>query len=86
VLPDDGNPFAPGAPSEATRHLVDEAVKRLVDGAHDRVFALLSANRDRLDSLAHALLDSETLDQDAVYAAAGIDLPRSPLDVSPAPA
>ena len=32
----------------------------------------LRGSRDRLDQLAHALLDRETLDEDEAYAAAGI--------------
>ena len=34
---------------------------------------LLEANRARLDALAGALLEHETLDEDDAYAAAGID-------------
>ena len=34
--------------------------------------ALLAENRDKLDSLAHALLEHETLDQPDAYAAAGL--------------
>ena len=33
-------------------------------------------NRDKLESLAQALLEQETLDQDDAYAAAGIESPR----------
>jgi cell division protease FtsH len=39
--------------------------------------ALLEENRSRLDSLAQALLEHETLDQPDAYAAAGIEQPRS---------
>jgi cell division protease FtsH len=44
----------------------------VVDEAHQEVTALLGANRDKLDSLAHALLEHETLDEDDAYAAAGV--------------
>jgi cell division protease FtsH len=37
------------------------------------VVALLQANRDKLDSLANALLEHETLDEDDAYAAAGVE-------------
>ena len=74
-----GSPFGFDAWSEATRVLVDEEARRIVDASHDRVTRLLSRERQRLDSLAHALLEHETLDQDAVYAAAGIE--RTPLEV-----
>jgi hypothetical protein len=36
------------------------------------VTQLLTEHRDQLDSLAHALLDAETLDAPAAYAAAGL--------------
>jgi cell division protease FtsH len=76
VLPLDGRgPLLPGATdvSEETQRLVDEEVRKLVAGAHDEVVALLEENRSRLDSLAEALLQHETLDQADAYAAAGIE-------------
>jgi cell division protease FtsH len=80
VLPQDGQgPLLPGAAdgSEETRRLVDEEVRQLVSSAHDEVVALLEKNRSRLDSLAKALLEHETLDQPDAYAAAGIEQPSS---------
>jgi len=47
-------------------------VRRIVDEAHQQVLALLEQNRDKLDSLAKALLEHETLDEDDAYAAAGV--------------
>jgi cell division protease FtsH len=82
VLPSDrGNPFAADTVSPETRTLVDEEVKRLIDEAHDRVERLLTDHRDKLDALADALLESETLDQDRVYEVAGLDS-RTPADSS----
>jgi cell division protease FtsH len=78
VLPMDGQgPLLPGAAevSEETHRLVDQEVRQLVAGAHDEVVALLEQNRARLDSLAQALLEHETLDQQEAYAVAGIDSP-----------
>ena len=75
VLPSDGQgPLLPGASevSPQTQELIDEEVRRIVDEAHDEVVALLSENRDKLDSLAEALLEHETLDEDDAYAAAGV--------------
>jgi cell division protease FtsH len=43
-----------------------------VDEAHEEVVELLRENRDKLDSLANALLEHETLDEDDAYAAAGV--------------
>jgi cell division protease FtsH len=80
VLPSDGRgPLLPGADgvSEETQRLIDEEVRKLVTAAHEEVVALLTENRDKLDSLAQALLEHETLDQDDAYAAAGT-APRAP--------
>ncbi len=38
----------------------------------------LRGSRDRLDRLAHTLLDRETLDEDEAYAAAGISRDTAP--------
>jgi cell division protease FtsH len=77
VLAADGQgPFMPGVSevSEQTHQLIDEEVRRLVAAAHDEVIELLGQHRDKLDSLAKALLEHETLDQPDAYAAAGISL------------
>jgi cell division protease FtsH len=58
--------------SPATQQLVDDEVRHLVEDAHEQVTRLMTANRDKLDALAQALLDHETLEQDEAYAAAGI--------------
>ena len=58
-------------------HTRDQAY-RIVEEAHVEVAALLQKNRDKLDSLAHALLEHETLDEDEAYAAAGVE--RQPVD------
>jgi cell division protease FtsH len=75
VLPRDGvNSFLPGASevSPDTQRLVDDEVRRIVDESQKQVVALLEQNRDKLDALAAALLEHETLDEDAAYAAAGV--------------
>jgi cell division protease FtsH len=61
--------------SPQTQQLVDDEVHHLIEDAHERVTQLMSANRDRLDSLVDALLEHETLEQDEAYAAAGIPVP-----------
>jgi cell division protease FtsH len=76
VLPRDGaGPFLPGVAevSPETQKLVDEEVRRVVEEAHREVIALLRENRDKLDSLANALLEHETLDEEDAYAAAGVE-------------
>jgi cell division protease FtsH len=80
LLPRDGaGPFAGGPElSQDTRKLIDEEVRRVVEEAHKEVVKLLGENRDRLDGLAQALLDHETLDEDDAYAAAGVEHPKTP--------
>ncbi len=76
VLPRDGQgPLLPGVAevSQATQELLDGEVRRIVDESHKEVVELLKDNRERLDSLASALLEHETLDEDDAYAAAGVD-------------
>jgi cell division protease FtsH len=75
VLPRDGTgPFVPGTSevSPDTQKLVDAEVRRIVDEAHREVLDLLQQNRSKLDSLASALLEHETLDEEDAYAAAGV--------------
>ncbi len=76
VLPAEGRgPFLPGAAevSARTQELIDSEVRRIVEDAHKDVLALLAENRSKLDSLAAALLEHETLDEDDAYAAAGVE-------------
>jgi cell division protease FtsH len=76
VIPaDGGGPLFPGASevSERTRELIDEETHRIVEEAHREVTELLGQNRDKLDALAGALLQHETLDEDEAYAAAGVE-------------
>jgi cell division protease FtsH len=80
VIPRDGaGSFLPGVSevSPDTQKLVDEEVRRIVAEAHDEVVTLLTVNRERLDALARALLEHETLDEDDAYAAAGVTRPQT---------
>ena len=47
-------------------------MRRIIDEAHREVTTLLQDNRDKLDALAAALIEHETLDEDAAYAAADV--------------
>jgi cell division protease FtsH len=58
-----------------TRALVDEEARRIVDVAEDEVVDLLRRERERLDALANALLERETLDQADAYRIAGVEPP-----------
>ena len=70
-------PGASGA-SPATQETVDEETRRIVETAEREVIHLLERERHRLDALANALLEHETLDQPDAYRIAGVDMPASP--------
>jgi cell division protease FtsH len=75
VIPRDGSgPLLPGASevSPDTQKLIDDEVRRIVDESEREVVALLREHRAQLDSLANALLEHETLDEEDAYAAAGV--------------
>jgi cell division protease FtsH len=89
VLPQDGrSPFLPAGSEagERTQELVDQEVRRLVDEAHEEVLELLRQNRDKLDALAHALLENETLEEDEAYAIAEVEPPAEEPRPAEAPA
>jgi cell division protease FtsH len=82
VIPRDGSgPFLPGVPEVApeTQKLLDDEVRRIVGDAHAEVVTLLTENRPRLDALASALLEHETLDEADAYDAAGVTRPQATL-------
>jgi cell division protease FtsH len=74
VLPQDIGAGYPGYSevSERTRQRIDDEMRRIVGEAHDEAVQLLADNRERLNSLAEALLQAETLEGPAAYAAAGL--------------
>jgi cell division protease FtsH len=57
--------------SPDTQRLFDREVRRILGDAHADVTALLNQHREKFDTLAHALLEHETLDGPAAYRAAG---------------
>jgi cell division protease FtsH len=84
VLPSEGNgPLLPGVAevSDSTQRILDEEVRRIVEEAHADVVALLGDHREKLERLTDALLENETLDETAAYAAAGV--PRERTDADP---
>jgi cell division protease FtsH len=62
--------------SEATAVLIDKEIRALVDAASDRAEKLLSANLDKLNLLAEALLERETLTGDEVNELFGVTVER----------
>ncbi len=78
VLPDpatEQNPFGPAQISAHTHELVDTEVRRIVDECYATALEELEANRHKLDALAKALLERETLDEAEAYEVAGIERP-----------
>jgi cell division protease FtsH len=76
VLPQDGDGSAlmPGVSevSERTKQRIDDEMRRIVGEAHGEAVQLLADNRERLDSLAEALFQAETLEGPEAYASAGL--------------
>ena len=69
----DGEGLNAAAPE--TLALLDVEVRRISDDAYRDVLTLLRNERARLDALAEALLDQETLDADDAYKAVGLVKP-----------
>ena len=72
VLPAEGDPRDGRVVLGAMLDLVDEEVRRISDECLAEARRLLRENRDKLDAIVEQLLIHETLDEAAVYAAAGI--------------
>ena len=68
----------------ATKELVDAEARRIVEECYGQAMATLRDNRDRLERLAHTLLEQETLDEYEAYAAAGVARQRVPATVAAA--
>ena len=80
VLPRDGRPCF-GAP-ESRRGRRGSSTTRCAaswTSSHAEVLTLLQENRSKLDALAGALLEHETLDEDDAYAAAGVTRSAEPV-------
>ena len=81
--PEQSSMLAVAAPavSESTHREIDREVRRIIAGAREDAVRLLREERPRLDGLAAALLEQETLDQDAAYRAAGLEPPARPTPI-----
>jgi cell division protease FtsH len=75
---DDAAPF-PGTQivSPETQRIVDAEARRIAVDAESAVAEVLAEHRDRLDALAAALLEHETLDEEQAYEAAGVPVAAS---------
>ncbi|EPH00225.1 ATP-dependent metallopeptidase HflB [Propionibacterium sp. oral taxon 192 str. F0372] len=72
VLFDDMDPHQVGV-SDATLAVVDTEVRKIISECHDRAVAMLTEHRPKLDAIADALMEHETLDEEQVYRVAGIE-------------
>jgi cell division protease FtsH len=84
VLPPMGQeqPFGVDGVAPATKELIDVEVRRLIEDCYREAFDTLRSSRERLDRLAHALLERETLGEDEAYAAAGVTRETAPAAVA----
>jgi cell division protease FtsH len=75
VLPPAGQEqsiFDSSGPSAATRELVDEEARRIVEDCYVEALDTLREHHDSLDRLAHRLLEAETLNEQEARDAAGL--------------
>ncbi|MFJ3879732.1 ATP-dependent zinc metalloprotease FtsH [Streptomyces sp. NPDC090077] len=72
AIPSDGQGPYGLAAAPTTLDTVDHEMRRIVDECYEEACRLLREHRPKLDALAGALLEAETLDEQAAYAAAGI--------------
>lgn len=63
------------AAAPATLDVVDHEMRRIVDECYESACRQLREHRGKLDALAQALLEAETLDEDEAYRAAAIPPP-----------
>jgi cell division protease FtsH len=62
--------------SEETARVIDRELREIIDTQYALAVRVLEENRDKLDRLAHNLLERETLDAEEIQAALdGLDLP-----------
>ncbi|MHC0428815.1 ATP-dependent zinc metalloprotease FtsH [Streptomyces sp. O3] len=72
ALPNDGQQPYGLAAAPATLDVVDHEMRRIVDECYESACDQLREHRDKLDALAAALLENETLEEAEAYRAAGI--------------
>lgn len=59
--------------SQQTAYMIDQEVRRLVEQCYQEAKQMIVDNKDKLDLLAHALLEKEELMAEEVYALIGIE-------------
>ncbi|MGF1428555.1 ATP-dependent zinc metalloprotease FtsH [Kitasatospora sp. LaBMicrA B282] len=73
AIPDDAQGAYALSAAPSTLDAVDEEARRIVAECYEEALRKLEQHRDRLDALAAALLEHETLDEEAAYRAAGVE-------------
>jgi len=68
--------------SDETTHLIDEEVRRIIEGNYQRANQLLTDNMDKLHAMAEALIKYETIDADQIDDIMAGRTPRPPKDWS----
>jgi len=66
--------------SEATARMIDEEVRSIIDNCYETAKKLLIENRDKLDAMAEALLEYETIDRAQIDDIMAGRKPRPPAD------
>jgi cell division protease FtsH len=66
--------------SDETAHVIDVEVRRVIDGAYQRAKEILLSNRDKLESMANALMKFETIDEHQIKDIMAGNEPKPPQD------
>ena len=66
--------------SEATARKIDEVVRGVIDRAYERARGILMSNNDKLEAMAQALLQYETIDREQIAAIMAGRAPDPPKD------
>ena len=81
----DGGMFQQRPYSEATAQLIDDEVRRIAEECLAEAERLLTEHRSQLDTLAHALLKNDSLDEGEILEVTGVK-PAAAEEAAPAPA
>ncbi len=68
--------------SDATSEVIDAEVRRIVEESHVEADRLLAEHRDKLDALARALLEAESLNEKEIRELIGLSEPNGEEDAS----
>jgi cell division protease FtsH len=74
-----------GLYAEETALKIDQEIKRILTEAHDKAREILTHNRDRLETVAHHLLDVEVLEGDELRSILGLPSTGDSADKAPLP-